>query len=115
IDGQGNFGSIDGDSAAAYRYTEARLASVSLELLDDLHRETVDWSPNFDDRLREPSVLPGRLPNLLVNGSSGIAVGMSTNIPPHNLREVAKAFRRLAGDPECTVAELMKDLPGPDF
>ncbi len=115
VDGQGNFGSIDGDSAAAYRYTEARLSAVSLELLADLERETVDWSPNFDDRLREPSVLPGRLPGLLVNGSAGIAVGMSTNIPPHNLREVASAFRRLAADPEISVDELMAEVPGPDF
>jgi DNA gyrase subunit A len=115
IDGQGNFGSIDGDSAAAYRYTEARLSPISLELLQDLERETVDWSPNFDDRLKEPSVLPGRLPNLLVNGSSGIAVGMSTNVPPHNLREVAAAFRRLAGNPDVTIEELMDELPGPDF
>ncbi len=115
VDGQGNFGSIDGDSAAAYRYTEARLASVATELLADLDRETVDWSPNFDNRLLEPSVLPSRFPNLLVNGSSGIAVGMSTNIPPHNLREVAAAFHVLAADPDCTLDDLMAVLPGPDF
>ncbi len=115
VDGQGNFGSVDGDSAAAYRYTEARLAPIAVQLLEDLDRDTVDWSPNFDGRLQEPSVLPARLPNLLVNGSSGIAVGMSTNIPPHNLREVTAAFRRLAGNPEATVDELMQDLPGPDF
>jgi DNA gyrase subunit A len=115
VDGQGNFGSIDGDSAAAYRYTEARLARISLEILDDLDRETVDWVPNFDNRLREPSVLPSRLPNLLVNGSSGIAVGMSTNIPPHNLREIAAAFRHLAAHPDCSVDELMEFVPGPDF
>ncbi len=115
IDGQGNFGSIDGDSAAAYRYTEARLASISLDLLADLEKETADWSANFDGRLLEPTVLPARVPNLLVNGSSGIAVGMSTNIPPHNLREVAAAFHRLVADPECTVAELMEELPGPDL
>jgi DNA gyrase subunit A len=115
VDGQGNFGSIDGDSAAAYRYTEARLSPISIELLEDLDRETVDWSPNFDDRLKEPSVLPARLPNLLVNGSSGIAVGMSTNIPPHNLVEVAHAFRHLARNPECAVDELMEFVPGPDF
>ena len=115
IDGQGNFGSIDGDAAAAYRYTEAKLAAISLELLADLDRETVDWGPNFDGRLVEPSVLPGRLPNLLVNGSAGIAVGMSTNIPPHNLNEVAAAFRHLIEDPGCTVADLMERLPGPDF
>jgi len=115
IDGQGNFGSIDGDSAAAYRYTEARLAPVATELLADLDKETVAWSPNFDNRLLEPAVLPSRFPNLLVNGSSGIAVGMSTNIPPHNLREVAAAFRLLASDPECSLEELMALLPGPDF
>ena len=115
IDGQGNFGSIDGDAAAAYRYTEAKLAAVSLELLADLDKETVDWDPNFDGRLVEPSVLPGRLPNLLVNGSAGIAVGMSTNIPPHNLMEVAAAFRHLVEDPDCTVRDLMERLPGPDF
>ena len=115
IDGQGNFGSIDGDAAAAYRYTEAKLAAVSLELLADLEKETVDWAPNFDDRLIEPSVLPGRLPNLLVNGSAGIAVGMSTNIPPHNLGEVASAFRHLVEDPGCSVEELIAHIPGPDF
>ncbi len=114
-DGQGNFGSIDGDSAAAYRYTEARLSAPSMELLADIEKETVDWSPNFDGRLEEPSVLPARLPNLLVNGSSGIAVGMSTNIPPHNLREVSAALRRLISKPGCSVAELMRDVPGPDF
>jgi DNA gyrase subunit A len=115
IDGQGNFGSIDGDSAAAYRYTEARLAAVATELLADLDKETVAWSPNFDNRLLEPAVLPSRFPNLLVNGSSGIAVGMSTNIPPHNLREVAAAFRVLAADPDCSLDQLMAVLPGPDF
>jgi DNA gyrase subunit A len=115
VDGQGNFGSIDGDSAAAYRYTEARLAPIAVEMLDDLKDETVDWSPNFDGRLLEPTVLPSRIPNLLVNGSSGIAVGMSTNIPPHNLREVAAAFRHLVKHPECDVEALMAHLPGPDF
>ncbi len=115
VDGQGNFGSIDGDSAAAYRYTEARLASAATELLADLDKETVDFTPNFDDRLEEPTVLPGRLPNLLVNGSSGIAVGMSTNVPPHNLREVAAAVRVLINDPLCTVSDLARCLPGPDF
>ncbi len=115
IDGQGNFGSIDGDSAAAYRYTEARLAAVAQELLADIDRETVDFTPNFDDRLQEPTVLPTRLPNLLVNGSSGIAVGMSTNVPPHNLREVAAALHALIEEPEPTVESLMKHLPGPDF
>jgi DNA gyrase subunit A len=115
VDGQGNFGSIDGDSAAAYRYTEARLAPVAEAMLADLDMDTVDWSPNFDGRLLEPTVLPSRIPNLLVNGSSGIAVGMSTNIPPHNLREVAAAFRHLVAHPDCTVAELMAHVPGPDF
>src|SRR5687767_10220555 len=91
IDGQGNFGSVDGNGAAAYRYTQSRLAHIAGEMLADIDRETVDFSPNFDDRLVEPRVLPARLPNLLVNGSSGIAVGMSTNIPPHNLREIAQA------------------------
>jgi DNA gyrase subunit A len=115
VDGQGNFGSIDGDSAAAYRYTEARLARVAQELLYDIERETVDFSPNFDSRLSEPTVLPARLPHLLVNGSSGIAVGMSTNVPPHNLREVAAAVRALVESPEPSVDVLMKHLPGPDF
>jgi DNA gyrase subunit A len=115
IDGQGNFGSIDGDNAAAYRYTEARLQALAVELLDDLQKETVDFQPNFDGRLQEPKVLPSRFPNLLVNGSSGIAVGMSTNVPPHNLREVAAAVKQLVIDPDCTVADLMRHLPGPDF
>ncbi len=115
VDGQGNFGSIDGDSAAAYRYTEARLAAPATEILEDIEQDTVDWEPNFDNRLQEPAVLPGRLPNLLVNGSAGIAVGMSTNVPPHNLREVAAAVRILVNDPECTVKDLMRVLPGPDF
>ncbi len=115
VDGQGNFGSIDGDSAAAYRYTEARLAPPALELLTDIEQDTVDWGPNFDNRLQEPSVLPGRLPNLLVNGSAGIAVGMSTNVPPHNLREVGAAVRILVNDPECTIQDLTRVMPGPDF
>ncbi|MGW8265343.1 MAG: DNA gyrase subunit A [Longimicrobiales bacterium] len=115
VDGQGNFGSIDGDSAAAYRYTEARLASPATELLADIEQETVDWTPNFDNRLQEPAVLPGRLPNLLVNGSSGIAVGMSTNVPPHNLKEVAAGVRILVNDPDCTIQDLMRVIPGPDF
>ena len=97
--GQGNFGSIDGDSAAAYRYTEAKLAPIATEMLADIDRETVDFTANFDDRLQEPTVLPAQLPNLLVNGSSGIAVGMSTNIPPHNLREVVRAADPPAGQP----------------
>ena len=115
VDGQGNFGSIDGDSAAAYRYTEARLARAATELLSDIEKETVDWTPNFDDRLKEPAVLPGRFPNFLVNGSAGIAVGMSTNVPPHNLREVGDAVKILVNDPECTIGDLMRVLPGPDF
>jgi DNA gyrase subunit A len=115
VDGQGNFGSIDGDNAAAYRYTEAKLAPIATEMLADIDRETVDFSPNFDDRLLEPKVLPARIPNLLVNGSSGIAVGMSTNIPPHNLREVVRAAIHLLDHPQCTVADLVAHVPGPDF
>ncbi|MEJ2202738.1 MAG: DNA gyrase subunit A [Gemmatimonadota bacterium] len=115
IDGQGNFGSIDGDNAAAYRYTEARLQTLAVELLDDLQKETVDFQPNFDGRLPEPTVLPSRFPNLLVNGSAGIAVGMSTNVPPHNLREVAAAVKQLVIDPDCSVDDLVRHMPGPDF
>ena len=115
IDGQGNFGSIDGDSAAAYRYTEARLEAIAVELLDDIGKETVNFQPNFDNQLEEPVVLPARFPNLLVNGSSGIAVGMSTNVPPHNLREIAAGVRQLVVDPDCTVDDLMRHIPGPDF
>ncbi len=115
IQGQGNFGSVDGDSAAAYRYTEARLAPLAGEMLADIDKETVDFSPNFDDRLTEPTVLPAKLPNLLVNGSSGIAVGMSTNIPPHNLREVVGAATYLLDHPDCSIEELMQFIPGPDF
>ncbi len=113
--GQGNFGSIDGDSAAAYRYTEAKLSPIATELLADIDRDTVDFAPNFDDRLREPVVLPARFPNLLVNGSSGIAVGMSTNIPPHNLREIGRATVHLLDNPDCTLDDLMEFVPGPDF
>ncbi|HSJ23448.1 MAG TPA: DNA gyrase subunit A [Longimicrobiales bacterium] len=115
VDGQGNFGSIDGDNAAAYRYTEARLAAVAMDLLADIEKDTVDYAPNFDDRLEEPSVLPARYPNLLVNGTSGIAVGMATNIPPHNLREVASALKHLVANPDATVSDLMRHVPGPDF
>lgn len=115
VDGQGNFGSIDGDSAAAYRYTEARLAEMAEELLFDIAKETVDWADNFDGRLKEPTVLPAAVPNLLVNGSSGIAVGMSTNVPPHNLGEVAAALRHLVEEPECSIEALMEHVPGPDF
>ena len=115
VDGHGNFGSVDGDPPAAYRYTEARLARLSDEMLRDIEKETVDWDPNFDETLREPKVLPSRFPNLLVNGSSGIAVGMATNIPPHNLREVIGACIKVLDDPECTLADLMDSVKGPDF
>ena len=115
VDGHGNFGSIDGDSAAAMRYTEARLDKAAMELLRDLDKETVDFQPNYDESLEEPSVLPARFPNLLVNGSAGIAVGMATNIPPHNLGEVIDATCLLIDNPDATNEELMKALPGPDF
>ncbi len=115
IEGQGNFGSIDGDGAAAYRYTEARLAKISDELMTGLEKEVVDFVPNFDNRRREPSVLPSRFPNLLVNGSVGIAVGMATNIPPHNLGEVVDATILRMENPDCTVDELMQYIKGPDF
>jgi DNA gyrase subunit A len=115
VDGQGNFGSIDGDSAAAYRYTEARLMAVASELLEDIDKETVDFTPNFDGRLNEPTVLPSKIPNLLVNGSSGIAVGMATNIPPHNLGEVVRAAVALIKDPQISQEELESIVPGPDF
>jgi DNA gyrase subunit A len=115
VDGQGNFGSIDGDNAAAYRYTEARLTRLAAELLADIDKETVAFAPNFDDRLQEPTVLPARFPNLLVNGSSGIAVGMATNIPPHNLREVVNACIHLVDHPDATVTDLMGLVHGPDF
>ncbi|MDX1959796.1 MAG: DNA gyrase subunit A [Leptospiraceae bacterium] len=115
IDGQGNFGSIDGDNPAAYRYTEARLAKVAEELLRDIDKETVPFSPNFDDTQQQPDVLPANFPNLLVNGSSGIAVGMATNIPPHNLNESINAAIAVLENPDITVNELMKILPGPDF
>jgi DNA gyrase subunit A len=115
IDGQGNFGSIDGDPAAAYRYTECRLTRLAEELLADIDKETVDFVPNFDDSTTEPVVLPTKVPNLLVNGSAGIAVGMATNIPPHNLREVCDALIALLDRPELTVDELMRYIPGPDF
>ena len=115
VDGQGNFGSIDGDSAAAYRYTESRLAPLATEMLSDIDRSTVNFVPNFDDRLQEPVVLPSLPPNLLINGSSGIAVGMATNIPPHNLREVVAAIDLLIRDPEATVEDLMEHVKGPDF
>jgi DNA gyrase subunit A len=115
VDGQGNFGSVDGDPAAAYRYTEARLTRIAMTMLEDIDKNTVDFQANFDDRLREPTVLPSKIPNLLVNGSSGIAVGMATNIPPHNLREVVKAVQLLVDDPDATIGELRKVIKGPDF
>src|ERR687891_2069747 len=115
VDGQGNFGSIDGDPPAAMRYTEARMAAITDELLADIDKETVDFVDNYDGRLREPVVLPARLPNLLINGSSGIAVGMATNIPPHNLGEVCEAVTRLIDNPELTVDELAGIVTGPDF
>jgi DNA gyrase subunit A len=115
IDGQGNFGSVDGDPAAAYRYTEARLTRIAMAMLEDIDKNTVDFQANFDDRLREPTVLPSKIPNLLVNGSSGIAVGMATNIPPHNLREIVKGVQLLVDNPEATIGELRKVIKGPDF
>jgi DNA gyrase subunit A len=115
VDGQGNFGSVDGDPAAAYRYTEARLTRVAMEMLADIDKETVNYAPNFDDRLQEPTVLPSAIPNLLVNGSSGIAVGMATNIPPHNLKEVTNALIALIDNPDLEVSEIRKLIKGPDF
>ncbi len=115
IDGHGNFGSVDGDPPAAYRYTEARLAKISNEMLREIEKETVDWDPNFDETRKEPKVLPSRFPNLLVNGSSGIAVGMATNIPPHNLREVIGAVICVLENPEADLSELMRYIKGPDF
>jgi len=115
VEGHGNFGSVDGDPPAAYRYTEARLSRISDEMLRDLEKETVDWIPNFDESRKEPAVLPSRFPNLLVNGSSGIAVGMATNIPPHNLREVIDAAICVLDDPEATLEDLMEHIKGPDF
>ncbi len=115
VDGQGNFGSVDGDSAAAYRYTEARLTRIAMALLEDIDKSTVAFVPNFDDRLREPTVLPAKLPNLIVNGSAGIAVGMATNIPPHNLSEVVQAIHHLVDHPDAQVKDLRKFIRGPDF
>ena len=115
VDGHGNFGSVDGDPPAAYRYTEARLSKLSNEMLRDIEKDTVDWDPNFDETRKEPRVLPSRFPNLLVNGSSGIAVGMATNIPPHNLTEVINACICVLDDPECTLPDLMEHITGPDF
>ena len=115
VDGHGNFGSVDGDPPAAYRYTEARLSKISNEMLRDIDKETVNWDPNFDESRKEPRVLPSRFPNLLVNGSSGIAVGMATNIPPHNLREVIGACICVMDNPEATLEDLMEHIKGPDF
>ncbi|NQW94546.1 MAG: DNA gyrase subunit A, partial [Polaromonas sp.] len=115
VDGQGNFGSVDGDNAAAMRYTEIRLAKIAHELLADLDKETVDFGPNYDGSEQEPLVMPTRLPNLLVNGSGGIAVGMATNIPPHNLNEVVDACLHLLHNPEATIDDLMDIIPAPDF
>ena len=115
VDGQGNFGSVDGDPAAAYRYTEARLTRIAVALLEDIEKETVATQSNFDDRLQEPTVLPSKIPNLLVNGSSGIAVGMATNIPPHNLREIALAVEHLVEHPDAGLDDLLKFIKGPDF
>lgn len=115
VDGHGNFGSVDGDPPAAYRYTEARMSKISTEMLTDIEKKTVDFVPNYDDRLEEPTVLPSRFPNLLVNGSSGIAVGMATNIPPHNMGEVIDAIELLIDNPEASIPEIMECIPGPDF
>lgn len=115
VDGHGNFGTVDGDPAAAYRYTESRMSKISMKMLADIDKDTVDFAPNYDDRLKEPSVLPTRFPNLLVNGSSGIAVGMATNIPPHNMKEVVEGVNYLIDHPECDVPELMQYIKGPDF
>src|SRR6187401_1612169 len=115
VDGQGNFGSIDGDNPAAMRYTEVRLAKITNEVLDDIEKETVDFQPNYDESLSEPKVLPTRFPNLLVNGSEGIAVGMATKIPPHNLGEILDATIALIKDPGISIDELISIVPGPDF
>src|SRR6218665_3196617 len=115
VDGQGNFGSIDGDSPAAMRYTEARLKKIAEELLSDINKETVDFQPNFDDSLEEPSVMPGKIPNLLLNGSAGIAVGMATNMAPHNLSEVVDGIAAYIDNTEITIEELMHYVKAPDF
>ena len=115
VDGHGNFGSVDGDPAAAYRYTEAKMAKIAVEMLTDINKETVEFMPNYDDRLKEPVVLPSRFPQLLVNGSTGIAVGMATNIPPHNLGEVIDAMKLLVENPDASLDELMECIKGPDF
>ena len=115
VDGHGNFGSLDGDPPAAYRYTEARMDKMALDMLTDINKDTIDYMSNYDDRLKEPVVLPSRFPNLLVNGSVGIAVGMATNIPPHNLTETIDAVQTLIKNPDCTLDELMQHIKGPDF
>ncbi len=115
VDGHGNFGSIDGDSPAAMRYTEVKMTKLATEMLRDINKETIDYRPNFDETLKEPVVLPSRFPNLLVNGSSGIAVGMATNIPPHNLKEVIDGLIMLIDDPDTDIDELMQVIKGPDF
>ena len=115
VDGQGNYGSVDGDAAAAMRYTECKLSPITEMVLSDIDKDTVDWMENFDQSLREPSVLPAKLPTLLVNGASGIAVGMATNIPPHNLTEICNAINHLIKNPEATIESLMKHVTGPDF
>src|SRR5277367_6957466 len=115
VDGQGNFGSVDGDAPAAMRYTEVRMSRIAHELMADIDRETVDFTPNYDESESEPAVLPTRVPNLLINGQTGIAVGMATNIPPHNLNEIITACIALIEDPGITLAELMQIVPGPDF
>ena len=115
VDGQGNYGSVDGDPPAAMRYTECRLSSITEMMLGDIDRDTVDWGDNFDQSLKEPTVLPARLPALLVNGASGIAVGMATNIPPHNVTEICDAIVHLISHPDASVDDLMKFVKGPDF
>ncbi len=115
VDGHGNFGSVDGDPPAAYRYTESKMSKISMEMVTDLDKETVDFTSNYDDSRKEPVVLPSRFPNLLVNGSSGIAVGMATNVPPHNLGEVIDGINLLIDNPDATLPELMEKIKGPDF
>ena len=115
VEGQGNFGSIDGDSAAAMRYTEVRMSKLASEFMNDIDKNTVDFRPNYDNTLEEPSVLPSKVPNLLLNGSSGIAVGMATNIPPHNLGELCDGLLELIDNPDCSVDDLMEHVQGPDF
>ena len=115
VDGHGNFGSVDGDPPAAYRYTEARMSKLSVEMLRDIEKDTVDFQPNYDDRLKEPLVLPSHFPNILVNGSTGIAVGMATNIPPHNMGEVLDGVCAMVDDPDISLDGLMQHIKGPDF